>query len=97
MARFLFIVARQLPSVYEHLCQQFGREPNVEVIMDRRKGDRREPEAAAPPPGPERREGDAQQNDSPGAIPRLHRQVLAVNPLERFGLGSLYAGGGANA
>ena len=44
MARFLFIVARQLPSVYEHLCQQFGREPNVEVIMDRRKGDRTEDE-----------------------------------------------------
>ena len=64
MARFLFIVARQLPSVYEHLCQQFGREPNVEVIMDRRKGDRREPEAAAPPPGPERREGERRRNAS---------------------------------
>ncbi len=37
MARFLFIVARQLPGVYEHLCQQFGAEPDVEVIIDRRK------------------------------------------------------------
>ena len=38
MARFLFIVARQLPLVYDHLRQQFGVEPNVQVIVDRRKG-----------------------------------------------------------
>ena len=43
MAHFLFIVARQLPDVYDHLCRQFGREPNVEVILDRRKEVRRDP------------------------------------------------------
>ena len=62
MARFLFIVARQLPGVYEHLCEQFGGEPNVEIIMDRRKGERREPEALAPAPGPERRQGERRRN-----------------------------------
>jgi len=64
VARFLFIVARQLPSVYEHLCQQFAGEPNVEIIMDRRKGDRRQPETAEPPTGPERREGERRRNAS---------------------------------
>jgi len=62
VARFLFIVARQLPRVYDHLCQQFAGEPNVEVIMDRRKGERREPEPAVPPPGPDRREGERRRN-----------------------------------
>ena len=54
MPRFLFIVNRQLPRVYEHLCHQFAGEPNVEVIMDRRKGD--------PPPGGDRREGERRLN-----------------------------------
>jgi hypothetical protein len=36
VARFLFIVARQLPDVYKHLREQFGQEPDVEVILDRR-------------------------------------------------------------
>jgi len=51
VARFLFIVARQLPGVYEHLLQQFGAEPGVEVIMDRRKA----PAPAAEHPQAERR------------------------------------------
>ena len=62
MARFLFIVARQLPGVYEHLCQQFASEPNVEMIFDRRKSDRRQPETAEPAPGPERRTGERRRN-----------------------------------
>jgi hypothetical protein len=62
VARFLFIVARHLPRVYDHLCEQFASEPTVDVIMDRRKGDRREPEIVVPPPGPERREGERRRN-----------------------------------
>ena len=61
MARFLFIVARQLPRVYEHLCQQFAGEPNVEIIFDRRKSDRRQPEAAETP-ATERRHGERRRN-----------------------------------
>lgn len=48
--------------MYEHLCRQFAHEPNVEVIMDRRKGERREPEAAVPPPDRDRRQSDRRQN-----------------------------------
>jgi hypothetical protein len=61
VARFLFIVARQLPGVYEHLRQQFNREPNVEVIFDRRKGDRREADADGYA-GADRRQGDRRRN-----------------------------------
>ena len=64
MARFLFIVSRQLPGVYEHLREQFGQEPNVEVILDRRKGERRQPEASEPPPGADRRHGQRRRNGS---------------------------------
>ena len=64
MARFLFIVARQLPGVYEHLREQFGQEPNVEVILDRRKGERRQPEASEPPPGVDRRHAQRRRNGS---------------------------------
>ena len=53
MARFLFIVARQLPLVYDHLRQQFGAEPNVQVIVDRRK-ETRPPAPAESAPGERR-------------------------------------------
>ena len=68
MARFLFIVARQLPGVYEHLLRQFGGEPNVEVVMDRRKSDRRQPDATAPAPGVERQ---AERRHNPSADEQL--------------------------
>jgi hypothetical protein len=61
MPRFLFIVARQLPAVYEHLRQQFAEEPNVQVILDRRQTDRREPEPATPA-GEERPPAERRQN-----------------------------------
>ena len=61
MAKFLFIVARQLPGVYEHLREQFAAEPDVEVIFDRRKGERRQPEREEPPAA-ERRVVERRQN-----------------------------------
>jgi hypothetical protein len=62
VAKFLFIVARQLPGVYEHLREQFGREPNVAVILDRRKGGRRQPETSEPPAGADRRHAERRHN-----------------------------------
>ena len=69
MARFLFIVARQLPNVYEHLRQQFAAEPEVQVIVDRRQGQRRQTDRRgsgnAPAPSDERRRGERRQNPGP--------------------------------
>jgi hypothetical protein len=62
VTRFLFIVVRQLPDVYEHLCEQFGREPDVEVILDRRVGERRRDTGGGPPAGGDRRRTDRRQN-----------------------------------
>src|SRR5712691_111589 len=62
VARFLFIVARQLPDVYEHLREQFGREPNGEVILDRRLGERRQDGTRKPPAGADRRQANRRQN-----------------------------------
>ena len=42
MARHLFIVARSHPDLYTYLCERFANDPNVEVILDRRVGQRRQ-------------------------------------------------------
>ena len=39
--RFLFIVARERPDRYEYLRRAFADDPEVEVIVDRRHGERR--------------------------------------------------------
>jgi len=62
VTRFLFIVARQLPDVYKHLREQFGQEPDVEVILDRRFGDRRRDAASDSPAGADEGPGERRQN-----------------------------------
>lgn len=51
----LFIVSRDNPALYEVLRREFEGEPEVEVILDRRYGDRRR---AATPVAIERRRGE---------------------------------------
>ena len=41
MRRELFIVARDRPDLYRYLTQTFADADNVEVIWDRRSGERR--------------------------------------------------------
>lgn len=41
MGRHLFIVSRQYPQLYEYLARNFAAERDVEVLVDRREGDRR--------------------------------------------------------
>ncbi|HEV8473806.1 MAG TPA: hypothetical protein VGR82_13585 [Methylomirabilota bacterium] len=41
MAREIFIVAQDRPDLYRYLSQTFGDAENVQVIWDRRNGDRR--------------------------------------------------------
>ena len=72
MARFLFIVARQLPLVYDNLRQQFGREPNVQVIVDRRKETR--PRSAS--------EGQAERRQRAGVDERLRSMGYAFVRLD---------------
>jgi hypothetical protein len=46
MAREIFIVAQDRPDLYRYLSQTFGDAENVQVIWDRRNGDRRRLTAA---------------------------------------------------
>jgi hypothetical protein len=56
MSREIFIVARDRPDLYRYLSQTFSDAENVQVIWDRRAGERR----AAPVNAhdPERRRGE---------------------------------------
>jgi hypothetical protein len=52
MPREVFVVARDRADLYRYLSQTFADAENVEVIWDRRVGERRRSSMAA---GPERR------------------------------------------
>jgi len=41
MSREIFVVARDRPDLYRYLSQTFADAENVQVILDRRNGDRR--------------------------------------------------------
>jgi hypothetical protein len=56
MRRELFIVARDRSDLYRYLSQTFADADNVEVIWDRRVGDRRQVDEG--PASPERRRRD---------------------------------------
>jgi len=55
MPRYLFIVSSQHPWLHRSLIERFSGYPKVDVIMDRRRGERREGGA---PVGPDRRRHD---------------------------------------
>ena len=53
--RYLFIVARNRPDILERVRERLHGDERIEVIVDRRHGERRH---AALPPDPDRRSGD---------------------------------------
>jgi hypothetical protein len=55
MARHLFLISRTEASLYQDLIERFIDDTNVEVILDRRRGERRR---RVPYGGPERRQSD---------------------------------------
>jgi hypothetical protein len=56
MPREIFIVARDRPDLYRYLSQTFSDAENVQVIWDRRAGERRAARVAVH--NPERRRGE---------------------------------------
>ena len=59
MPRHLFIVSRETPYLADYMREQFSEEPNVEVVVDRRRKERRHgqrSEVAANRDGAERRQ-----------------------------------------
>jgi hypothetical protein len=57
MARHLFLVSRHEARLYEYLLERFRDDGNVEVILDRRRGERRR-RAPAPGQNHDRRRSD---------------------------------------
>ena len=62
MPREIFIVARDRPDLYRYLSQTFADAENVQVIWDRRAGERRE--AGIEARRPERRRTDRRRRAS---------------------------------
>lgn len=60
MAELLFVVARERSDLYEHLRRAFADTPAVEIILDRRRGERRQLQT---PPPVERRQRERRQRD----------------------------------
>lgn len=64
MPPLLFVVSRRQPDLYEYLVQQFGDEPDVTVLLDRRFTERRQPVAPRPADDDRRRADRRQNNDA---------------------------------
>lgn len=54
--RFVYVTSSDRRDVFERLRAEFVSQPEIHVIQDRRRGQRRQ--AAAGPPSPERRHRD---------------------------------------
>ena len=69
MVRLLFIVARDQLDLWHHLKRDFAQEAEVEVILDRRRGERRQrvqdPGAGAASGGPPKEVGHRQRPPLP--------------------------------
>ena len=44
MARYIFIVSLRHRALYDYLLQRFSDDPNAQVILDRRRAERRQAE-----------------------------------------------------
>jgi hypothetical protein len=56
----LFVVARHFPGLYGYMREHFASEPDVAVVLDRRRGQRR---SRAAPAAVERRAADRRQRE----------------------------------
>jgi C-terminal processing protease CtpA/Prc len=73
MARYIFIVSVQHPALYDYLVQRFAGDPNAQVVLDRRRIERRQAEIAVTR---ERRQADRRQR--PDVSEELRRRSVAV-------------------
>jgi hypothetical protein len=68
----LFIVSRQEPDMYRYLSREFSTESDVDVILDRRYGERRaRGERRATPRGDRRRTERRSKTDLRGQLSTL--------------------------
>ena len=73
MARYMYIVSLRHRALYDYLLQRFSDDPNVQVILDRRRSGRRLVEISV---GLERRGADRRQQ--PDVSEELRQRSVAV-------------------
>lgn len=76
MARHVFVVSRHHARLYDYLIERFQDDKKVEVILDRRVGERRSDSRAS---GPERRSADRREK-RPGDDLMLRSHVIITLP-----------------
>jgi hypothetical protein len=81
VTRLLFVVAREDPTRFEYIQQQFAGEPEVEIVFDRRHGDRRAARGVAIAQRPERRTGrDRRRRQVRGDLTTLGWTLVTTGP-----------------
>jgi hypothetical protein len=73
VGRLVFVVSRKQPERYDFLKRAFNDEETVEIVLDRRRGQRRRETTL---PAPERRRADRRTLDRNGEIDRLGWTLL---------------------
>jgi hypothetical protein len=73
--RHLFIVSRDHPWLYSHLLERFQDDPNVDVILDRRRAERRAT-GAAPPTEHDRRKTERRRRVEPDEDLRIRSHYI---------------------
>ena len=71
--RYLLIVARSQPDLWRYLTDNFSGDEKVEVVLDRRRGERRR---RTQPHEPERRQGERRRQ--PGIDSDLSYRFLVI-------------------
>ena len=73
VGRRLYVVARERAELYERLRHDLADEPDVEIVQDRRRGERRQRASA---PARERRVADRRVRDVQADLERYGRAVI---------------------
>jgi hypothetical protein len=77
MARHLFLVSHHEARLYEYLLERFRDDGNVEVILDRRRGERRRRSHAQEP---DRRRSDRRTRREVDAELKIRSHVILTLP-----------------
>jgi hypothetical protein len=77
MARHLFLVSRHEARLYEYLLDRFRDDGNVEVVLDRRRGERRRRPHGQ---GPDRRGADRRIRQEVDLELRIRSHVILTFP-----------------
>lgn len=73
MARYIFIVSVRHPALYDYLQQRFADDPNAQVVLDRRRVERRRADIAVT-----RERRQAYRRQRPDVSEELRRRSVAV-------------------